>query len=113
MSFRIFSAMVIAVSIISVMFISVPAGSGEIANDGFKLAASDSFFEGILALKEGHGEILVRPENGKDKRFKVKDNTVIARNGKPATFDDLRAGDQLRVHYNSKGVVVEIHASGS
>ena len=113
MSYRMFSAIVIAVSIISAVFISGPARSGETANDGFKLAASDSYFEGILAIKEGHGEILVRPENGNDKKFKIKDNTIITRNGKPATFDDLRARDQLRVRYDSKRVVIELHANGS
>jgi hypothetical protein len=113
MNYRIFSAIVIAVSIISAVFISGPARSGETANDGFKLAASDSYFEGILAIKEGHGEILVRPENGNDKNFKIKDNTIITRNGKPATFDDLRARDQLRVRYDSKRVVIELHANGS
>ena len=113
MSYRIFFSTVIAVLMISAVLISGPVKSGETVNDGFKLAASDSYFEGILAIKEGHGEILVRPENGKDKRFKIKDNTVITRNGKPATFDDLRSRDQLRVRYNSKGLVVELHASGS
>ena len=113
MSYRMFSAIVIAVSIISAVFISGPARSGETANDGFKLAVSDSYFEGILAIKEGHGEILVRPENGNDKKFKIKDNTIITRNGKPATFDDLRARDQLRVRYDSKRVVIELHATGS
>ena len=113
MNNRIFFATVIVLSITIAVFISGTAESGGLAKDGFKLAASDSYFEGILAIKEGHGEILVRPENGNDKRFKIKDNTVITRNGKPATFDDLRARDQLRVRYNSKGVVVELHASGS
>ena len=113
MSYRIFSAIVIAVSIISAVLISGPARSGEIANAGFKLAASDSYFEGILAIKEGHGDILVRPESGNDKRFKVKESTVITRNGKPATYDDLRARDQLRVRYSSKRVVIELHATGS
>jgi len=113
MSYRIFSAIVIAVSIISVTFISAPANSAETVNAGFKMAASDGHFEGILAIKEGHGDILVRPESGNDKRFKVKESTVITRNGKPATYDDLRARDQLRVRYSSKRVVIELHATGS
>jgi len=105
--------MVIALSIISAVFISGPARSGEITSDGFKIAVSDSYFEGILAIKEGHGEILVRPESGNDKKFRIKNNTVITRNGKPATYDDLRARDQLRVRYDSKRVVIELHATGS
>jgi hypothetical protein len=113
MSYRIFSAVVIAVSIISVFLLSGPAKSSETVSAGFKLAASEEYFEGILAIKEGHGDILVRPENGNDKRFKVKNNTIITRNGKPAAYDDLRARDQLRVHYDSKRVVIELHATGS
>ena len=113
MSIRIFSTIAIAVSIISAVLISGLARSGELANGGFKLAASDSYFEGILAIKEGHGDILVRPESGNDKRFKLKDNTIIIRNGKPAAYDDLRARDQLRVRYDSTRVVIELQATGS
>ena len=113
MSYKIISVMAIAILMISVTLTSGPAISGEMANEGFKLAASDSYFEGILAIKEGHGDILVRPESGNDKKFRIKDNTVITRNGKPATYDDLRARDQLRVRYDSKRVVIELHATGS
>ena len=113
MNYRIYSAIVIAVSIIIAVLISEPVRSGEIANGSFKLAVSDSYFEGILAIKEGHGDILVRPESGNDKRFKVRDNTIITRNGKPATYDDLRARDQLRVHYDSARVVIKLSATGS
>ena len=112
MSYRIFSAIVIAVSIISPILMSGQAISGEMANGVFKLAASDSYFEGILAIKEGHGDILVRPKSGNDRRFKVKDNTIITRNEKPAAYDDLRARDQLLVRYDSKRVVIELHATG-
>ena len=60
-----------------------------------------------------HGDILVRPENGSDKRFKVKDTTVITRNGEHATFSDLQARDKLQIHYNSERVVIKLHAEGS
>ena len=113
MSYRIFSAIVIAVSIISAVLISGAAIGAETVSAGVKLAASDNYFEGILAIKEGHGDILVRPESGNDRKFKVTDNTTITRNGQTATYDDLRARDQLRVQYDSKRVVIELHATGS
>ena len=96
MIYRIFFAIVTAVFIISAVLISGPVEAGETAGNGPKLASSTHNFEGMLAIKEGHGDILVRSENGKQKRLKVKKNTIITRNGKSATFDDLRARDQLR-----------------
>jgi hypothetical protein len=113
MSYRIFFTIVTAVSIISAVVISGPAIGAETVSARVKLAASDNYFEGILAIKEGHGDILVRPESGNDRRFKVTDNTTITRNGQTATYDDLRARDQLRVQYDSKRVVIELHATGS
>lgn len=113
MIYRIFSAIVIAVFIISTVLMSRPVRAGETAGNSPILATSTNIFEGMLAIKEGHGDILVRPENGNDKRFKVKNNTIITRNGKSATYDDLRARDQLRIRYDSKRVVIELHATGS
>ena len=113
MIYRIFFAIVTAVFIISAVLISGPVEAGETTGNGPKLASSTNIFEGMLAIKEGHGDILVRSENGKQKRFKVKKNTVITRNGEPATFDDLRARDQLRVQFDSKRVVIELYATGS
>ena len=113
MNKRIYSALVIAVLILVSFLIAEPVRSDEAADKSLILASSANLFEGILAIKEGHGDILVRPESGNDKRFKVTSDTIITRNGKPATYDDLRARDQLRVHYDSKRVVVELHATGS
>jgi hypothetical protein len=90
-----------------------PAIGGEIPTASPQLTGSADAFEGMLAIKEGHGDILVRAENGQQKRFKVKRSTIITRNGEPASFDDLRARDQLRVHYDAKRVVIELQASGS
>jgi hypothetical protein len=113
MNKRIYSASVIAVLILVSFLIAEPVRSDETADSSPKLASSTNLFEGMLAIKEGHGDILVRSENGDQKRFKVKEDTIITRNGKPAKYDDLRARDQLRVHYDSKRVAIELHATGS
>jgi hypothetical protein len=113
MDYKIFFAIAIVVSVIGAVFISGPVRSETIADDHFKLAASENYFEGMLAIKEGHGDILVRPENGNDKRFKVTDDTIIIRDGKPASYDDLQARDQVSVRYDSKRMVIELRATGS
>ena len=113
MNKRIYSASIIAVFIVVSFLNAEPVRSNETADNSSKLASSTNLFEGMLAIKEGHGDILVRSENGDQKRFKVKKDTIITRNGKPANYGDLRARDQLRVHYDSKRVVIELHATGS
>jgi hypothetical protein len=113
MNKRIYPAFVIAVLILVSFLTAEPVRSDETADSNPILASSANLFEGMLAIKEGHGDILVRSENGDQKRFKIKDNTIITRNGKPASYDDLRARDQLRVHYDSKRVVIELHVTGS
>ena len=78
-----------------------------------KLASSDNIFEGILAVKEGHGDIFVRSENNVNKRrLKVTNGTNITRNGKPATYDELKVGDKVRLQHNSKHFVQELDATG-
>ena len=109
----IYPAFVIAVLILVSFLTAEPVIGDETADSNPILVSSANLFEGMLAIKEGHGDILVRPESGNDKRFKVTDNTTITRNGQPATYDDLRARDQLRVYYDSKRVVTELHAKGS
>jgi hypothetical protein len=98
--------------IIAVMF-SVPAKADEISDNASKLDSSTSSFEGILVIKEGHADFLIRSENGKQRRFKVNANTIITRNVKQVRYYDLRVQDKLRVYYDSKYVVIEIYATGS
>jgi hypothetical protein len=69
--------------------------------------------EGIIAIKEGHGDILIRPDNGNDKRLRVRGSTSITRNGKSATYDDLQARDRVEAKYGSDRVVIELNATGS
>lgn len=62
---------------------------------------------------ESYGHILIRPETGNLVRLRVRANAVITRNGNPAKFGDLRAGDKVRVKYDSKNWVSELHAIGT
>ena len=81
--------------------------------NALEISAADKYFVGLLAIKEGHGEILVRPETGNDKRFRVRDDTIIIRNGKKVTFNELRARDHLQIRYESSREAIEIVANGS
>lgn len=77
------------------------------------MASSDRNFDGILAVKEGHGDIFVRSENSVNaRRLKVSKDTVITRNGKPAEYDDLKVGDKVRLKHNSKHRILELNATG-
>jgi len=92
---------------------SGPAKSGGTPDGSLKSASSDTIFEGILSVKEGHGEIFVRSENNVDKRrLKVTNGTNITRNGKPATYDDLKVSDKVRLKHNSNHFVHELDATG-
>jgi hypothetical protein len=83
---------------------------------GGKAGASSTqeTIEGVLAIKEGHGHILVRPETGNDIALRMNESTKITRNGKPAEYADLQGGDKIRAKYDSTNrEAVEIHAKGS
>lgn len=71
--------------------------------------------EGVLSLKEGHGDFLVRLSNGSAQRFMVRGNAAdITRNGKPARYSELKVSDSIQVKYKaSNRKVIEIHATGS
>ena len=113
MNHRISSVIIMAVFILTTILIPGPAISDEVSDASLKLAKSDSIFEGILAVKEGHRDIFVRSENNMNKRkLKVNKSTIITRNGKPATYDDLKVGDQVRLKHNSKHIVLELDATG-
>jgi len=113
MNYKIFSASMIAVSLIMASLISRPAiGEGKIETS-LLIASTTTTFEGTLLVKEGDREILVRSDDGHQRRLKVLRNSVITRNGKPAEFGDLQVRDQVSVSYDSKSVVVELEAIGS
>ena len=72
--------------------------------------------EGVLSIKEGHGEFLVRMPDGKSQRFSVNvgGGAEITRNGKTAGYNELKPSDSIQVQYESATrKVVAIHAMGS
>ena len=110
---RTIAAMIMA-AFLGITILSGPALGESVAQGRMVLTAANdtATYEGELAIKEGHGDILVRADNGDQIRLTVKDTTTITRNGKPATYDDLRSGDQLRISYNAKSVVIKLDATG-
>ena len=71
--------------------------------------------EGVLSIKEGHGDFLIRLPDGKAQRFSVRGNAAeITRNGEPAQYRELKISDSIQVKYTiSNRQVVEIHARGA
>ena len=71
--------------------------------------------EGVLSIKEGHGDFLIRLPDGKAQRFSVRGNAAeITRNGKPARYNELKISDSVQVQYDGlTRKVIAIHASGS
>ena len=71
--------------------------------------------EGVLSIKEGHGDFLVRLSDGSARRFSVRgDAPEITRNGKPARYNELKISDSIQVKYQaSNRKVIAIQASGS
>jgi len=113
MNYRIFSASAIAVLIIVAVLLSGPVIGGENPNKGSQPDSSTTTFKGTLLVKEGDHDILVRSDDLHQRRLKVKQSSVITRNGKPAKYEELQIRDQVRVSYDSNRVVVELDASGS
>ena len=72
--------------------------------------------DGVLSIKEGHGEFLVRLPDGKSQRFSVNvgGGAEITRNGQTARYSELKPSDSIQVKYDtSNRKVISIHASGS
>ena len=110
---RILFSLLIAVFMFAVGPIPAPAYANATAGKTHTLSSSTNAFEGLLVVKEADGGFLIRSEKGKKKRFTVNPNTTITRNGKPASYHDLRSRDRIRVQYNANFVVTEIEATGS
>jgi hypothetical protein len=113
MKYRVVYPLAIAIFGMIAVFISSPAVGGESAALSLRLASSNATFEGILVVKEDHGDIFIKSDDGHQRRLKVSSGTSITRNGKPAAFRDLKVRDRVSVNYDSKGVVVKLHAIGS
>jgi len=71
--------------------------------------------EGVLSIKEGHGDFLVRLSDGSAQRFSVRGNAAeITRNGKTARYNELKVSDSIQVKYQaSNRRVIAIQASGT
>ena len=71
--------------------------------------------EGVLSIKEGHGDFLVRLSDGSAQRFRVRGNAAeITRNGEPARYSELKPSDSIQVKYQaSNREVISIHTGGS
>ena len=71
---------------------------------------------GVLSIKEGHGEFLVRLPDGKAQRFNLNlgGRAEITRNGRSARYSELRPSDSIKVKYDpTNRKVIAIHASGA
>ena len=71
--------------------------------------------EGVLSIKEGHGDFLVRLSDGSAQRFRVRGTAAeITRNGSPARYNELKVSDSIQIKYQvSNREVISIHAGGS
>jgi uncharacterized protein YuzE len=71
--------------------------------------------KGVLSIKEGHGDFLIRLSDGKAQRFRVRGNAAeITRNGKAARYNELKVSDSVQVKYDATNrKVIAIQASGS
>ena len=107
------------INLMAVVLTIVLAGSAFAGGSAGKTSQSQSgnheTIEGVLSIKEGHGDFLVRLSDGSAQRFSVRgDAAEITRNGKPARYIELKPSDSIQVKYNaSNREVIAIHAGGS
>jgi len=114
MIYRILSLQLILAALVAILMMPVTVVAGGDAAGGVTQAVSaEKSVEGTLTAMEGYGHILIRPETGNLARLKLRPDTVITRNGKPAKFSDLHGGDKVQAKYDSKNWVSELHATGT
>jgi len=101
-----------ALVVVLIIPVTVIAG-GNAATENTQAMSADKSVEGTLTAMESYGHILIRPDVGNLTRLKLRSDTVITRNGKPAKMGDLRVGDKVQANYDSKNWVSELHANGS
>jgi len=109
-TYMIVSILALAILFVGTAFAGTPTGKTESSNIQYET------IEGVLSIKEGHGDFLVRQSDGKAQRFSVGlgQDAEITRNGKPARYNALKVNDSIRVQYDSSSrKVVAIHATGS
>lgn len=114
MIYRILSMLLIVGALVVVLMIPVTAmAGGNAATESTQAMSAENSVEGTLTAMESYGHILIRPEVGNLARLKLRPDTVITRNGKPAKLGDLRVGDKVQANYDLKNWVSELHANGS
>jgi hypothetical protein len=99
-----------------VALIAGTAIAGASAGQTDQTKSRQETIEGVLSLKEGHGDFLVRQPDGKTQRFSIglAQNADITRNGQPARYNELKVNDNIKVQYDgSTREVIAIHAQGS
>jgi len=109
-TYIIFTLMALVILFAGTAFAGSPAGKTKQSNSQYES------IEGVLSIKEGHGEFLVRLPDGKSQRFSVNvgGSSEITRNGKTARYSELKPSDSIQVQYESSTrKVIAIHAMGS
>jgi hypothetical protein len=101
--------------VVAVIFAGTALAAGSVEQISQPPSGNYETAEGILSIKEGHGEFLVRMPDGKAQRFSVKMGAAkITRNGKPVRYNELKISDSVQVQYDgSTREVIAIHAQGS
>ena len=104
----------ITVVLTTILFGAAFAGSSATKSNE-QMSKNYEMLEGVLSIKEGHGDFLIRLPDGKAQRFSVKLGAAeIIRNGKPARYNELKVSDSIQVQYDgSTREVIAIHAQGS
>ena len=100
---------------LSTSFVGFSVAGSSAGKSNEQKSMSAEMIEGVLSIKEGHGEFLVRLPDGKAQRFSVKMGAAeITRNGKPVRYNELKVSDSVQVQYDgSTREVIAIHAQGS
>ena len=109
-AYMIFTLMALVILFAGMAFAGTSAGKTE------QSKGQHETIEGVLSIKEGHGDFLVRQSDGKAQRFSVGlgQDAEITRNGKPARYSDLKVSDSIQVKYQaSNRKVIAIQASGT
>jgi hypothetical protein len=100
---------------LSCLFVGFSVAGTSAGKSNEQKSMSVEMIEGVLSLKEGHGEFLIRLPDGKAQRFAVNIGAAeITRNGKPVRYNELKVSDSVQVQYDGlTREVIAIHAQGS
>jgi hypothetical protein len=104
---------VLAVVAAAYMMPGPVAAGGNASDESVQAVSAENSVEGTLVVMERYGHLLIRPDSGNLTRLKMRADTVITRNGKPAKLSDLHANDKVRANYDSNNYVSELHATGT